>query len=67
MKKKVYVLSEVGDKYELPVAVLETAKEVADFIGCSAGHVWNSLSWRLLETEHGVVIGHYIVELVCLS
>lgn len=67
MKKKVYVLSKVGDKYELPVAVLDTAQDVAEYVGCSVGHVWNSLSWRLVESEYGVVIGECVVECVCLS
>lgn len=61
---KTYVVSKVDDVYELPCGVFTTAREVADYIGCSVGHVWNSLSWRMVETDYGVVIGDYVVELV---
>lgn len=61
---RAYVISKVGDEFELPCGVFDTAREVADYIGCSVGHVWNSFSWRIVESDYGVVIGDYVVELV---
>lgn len=43
MKKKQYLAVEI-DKYELPLFVADTSRELADWSGCSIGYVLSAIA-----------------------
>lgn len=46
---KLYVLIDLNDKYELPLAVCDSQQELADVAGTTLGNVRSMLS----KTRHG--------------